>query len=179
MSSNPPDPNELIRLLLQQQAQQQQNQQPQQAPQQQQSHSVAASINRPYNQYEAPPSNLGGANELGSLVAQYLNEARGQSTAAGPSSPALSSLLSALPQAAPIQLASSAATSNISGPQNLLALSGILSTINQNIAAAASQRVAPQPTGFGQPQPLQGLFQQPQLGQHNGAAVQVSHIKCM
>jgi hypothetical protein len=153
MSSNPPDPNELLRLLLQQQQQQQAQQQ----------------VPPPNSQ--GAPANQANTNMLEGLVAQYLRAGQGAAGAAGSTLPQNSAVnRSSLPQVALNHTSNPAANPNRSAPQQqqqqqqkLLALQGLLSTLNQSLAEATQQAVPAQSTtafSMSQPQQYQGLLQQ-------------------
>jgi hypothetical protein len=97
MSSNPPDPNELIKLLMKQQQDQQQHQQRQQHQQQrllQQFQPQQQGVPQAYNQ---PPRNEGAVNLLGKLVANYLNAPPASNIGANPPHAAQSFLNSIAP----------------------------------------------------------------------------------
>jgi Na+-transporting methylmalonyl-CoA/oxaloacetate decarboxylase gamma subunit len=156
MSSYPPDPNELLRLLLQQQQQQQAQQQ----------------VPPPNSQ--GAPANQANTNMLEGLVAQYLRAGQGAAGAAGSTLPQNSAVnRSSLPQVALNHTSNPAANPNQSAPQQqqqqkLLALQGLLSTLNQSLAEATQQAVPAQSTtafSISQPQQYQGLLQQLQQQQ--------------
>lgn len=155
MSSNPPDPNELLRLLLQQQQQQQAQQQAQQQV--------------PPPNSQGAPANQANTNMLEDLVAQYLRAGQGAAGAAGSTLPQNSAVnRSSLPQVALNHTSNPAANPNQSAPQQqqqqkLLALQGLLSTLNQSLAEATQQAEQAQSTtafSMSQPQQYQGLLQQ-------------------
>jgi hypothetical protein len=150
MSSNPPDPNELVRVIMQQL--QQQRAQPQQA--QPQPQPPPAPVLQPYNQGAAFHSS---DDLLGNLVSRYLNAAQGSGQ--------MGAATNRSPVAAPPSLLQSNGGMNQSlgqaSPNQLAALTGLLSSLNQNLsAAAAAQQFATQTNGFSGAQPQRDLCQQ-------------------
>lgn len=147
MSSNPPDPNDLVRMIMQQLQQRPQPQQPQQA------RPPLAPVPPPYNQGAVLPQNPD--NSVGNLVARYLNASQGHGQMGAATNMPPAAAPASLPQSSnDITRSLGQASSN-----QLLALTGLLSSLNQSLAAAAAaQGIAPH--GFPGAQPQQDRSQQ-------------------
>jgi hypothetical protein len=139
MSSNPPDPNELVRLIMQQLQQQQAQPQQAQPP-------PAAPVLQPYNQgaaFQNPDDSLG------NLVSRCINAAQGNGQMGAAAAPPPSFLQSSSDMHQSLGQANS---------NQLAALAGLLSSLNQNLSAtAAAQQFA---NGFSGAQPQRDLCQQ-------------------